>query len=120
LAAVGKDGVCLTLYVSASAVLDEAGAPTCLMASFLDITQRKAAGVYAAAERTTRARAEEPAMPWTVSSRRRANDASARAEELVTPLDAVPTPVIIVHDPDGTHMTGDRAAGEQRPSTGCV
>jgi hypothetical protein len=59
LAAVGKDGVCLTLYVSASAVLDEAGAPTCLMASFLDITQRKAAGVYAAAERTTRARARK-------------------------------------------------------------
>ncbi|MGD0663199.1 MAG: PAS domain S-box protein [Syntrophorhabdales bacterium] len=35
-----------------------------------------------------------------------------RAEELATMLDAVPTPVIIVHDPDATHMTGNRAADE--------
>jgi two-component system, cell cycle sensor histidine kinase and response regulator CckA len=35
-----------------------------------------------------------------------------RAEELATLLDAVPTPVIIVHDADGTHMTGNRAADE--------
>ena len=27
-------------------------------------------------------------------------------------LDAAPTPVIIVHDPDATHMTGNRAADE--------
>jgi PAS domain S-box-containing protein len=35
-----------------------------------------------------------------------------RAEELDTLLAAVPTPVIIVHDPDGLHMTGNRAADE--------
>jgi PAS domain S-box-containing protein len=33
-----------------------------------------------------------------------------RAEELATMLEAVPTPVIIVHDPDSTHMTGNLAA----------
>jgi PAS domain S-box-containing protein len=35
-----------------------------------------------------------------------------RAEELATFLDAAPTPVIIVHDPSGAHMTGNRAADE--------
>ena len=35
-----------------------------------------------------------------------------RAEELATLLEAVPTPVIIVHNSDGTHMTGNRAADE--------
>jgi PAS domain S-box-containing protein len=35
-----------------------------------------------------------------------------RAEELATILDAVPTPVILVHDPDSTHMTGNRSADE--------
>jgi len=35
-----------------------------------------------------------------------------RAEELATFLDAAPTPVIIVHDPDSAHMTGNRAADE--------
>jgi PAS domain S-box-containing protein len=35
-----------------------------------------------------------------------------RAEELATLLEAVPMPVIIVHDPDSTHMTGNRAADE--------
>ena len=35
-----------------------------------------------------------------------------RGEELATILDAVPTPVIIVHDPEATHMTGNRAADE--------
>ena len=35
-----------------------------------------------------------------------------RAEELATMLEAVPTPVVIVHDPDSTHMTGNRAADE--------
>jgi PAS domain S-box-containing protein len=33
-----------------------------------------------------------------------------RAAELMTILDAVPTPVFIVHDPDGVHITGNRAA----------
>ncbi|MHB8898460.1 MAG: PAS domain S-box protein [Thermoguttaceae bacterium] len=35
-----------------------------------------------------------------------------RAEELTTVLDSTPTPVIIVHDADSTHMTGNRAADE--------
>jgi PAS domain S-box-containing protein len=35
-----------------------------------------------------------------------------RAEELATLLEAVPTPVIIVHNSDGTRMTGNRAADE--------
>ncbi len=35
-----------------------------------------------------------------------------RAEELATFLEAAPTPVIIVHDPNGAHMTGNRAANE--------
>ena len=40
-----------------------------------------------------------------------------RAEELATMLEALPTPVIIVHDSDGTHMTGNRAADEPVPAT---
>ena len=35
-----------------------------------------------------------------------------RAEELATMMEAIPTPVIIVHDPEATHMTGNRAANE--------
>jgi len=35
-----------------------------------------------------------------------------RADELATVLDAVPTPVIIVHDPESLHMTGNIAADE--------
>jgi PAS domain S-box-containing protein len=35
-----------------------------------------------------------------------------RAEELATILDAVPTPVIIVHGTDAAHMTGNRTADE--------
>ncbi len=43
LVAVRKDGACRNLYLSASAVLNEAGTPICVMASFLDITERKRA-----------------------------------------------------------------------------
>ncbi|HWQ19137.1 MAG TPA: PAS domain-containing protein, partial [Methanotrichaceae archaeon] len=35
-----------------------------------------------------------------------------QAEELATLLDAIPTPVFIAHDPDGTHITGNRAADD--------
>jgi len=35
-----------------------------------------------------------------------------RAVELATLLDAMPTPVFIVHDPDSLHMTGNHAADE--------
>ena len=54
---------------------------------------------------TDRKRAEEALR----ESERRERE---RAEELATMLDAVPTPVIIVHDPDALHMTGNRAADE--------
>jgi PAS domain S-box-containing protein len=40
------------------------------------------------------------------------NRVRQRAEELATFLEAAPTPVIIVHDPDGVHMTGNQAADE--------
>ena len=41
-----------------------------------------------------------------------------RAEELAAILEAVPTPVFIVHNADATHITGNRAANELllRPS----
>ncbi len=35
-----------------------------------------------------------------------------RAKELAIVLEAVPTPVVIVHDREGTHMTGNRASDE--------
>ncbi len=35
-----------------------------------------------------------------------------RAEELATLLDMIPIPVFIVHDPEGTHITGNRAADD--------
>ncbi len=35
-----------------------------------------------------------------------------RAEEMAATLDAVPTPVVIVHDPDSLHMTGNSAADD--------
>jgi PAS domain S-box-containing protein len=35
-----------------------------------------------------------------------------RAEELATLLDMIPMPIFIVHDPDGTHITGNRAASD--------
>ena len=35
-----------------------------------------------------------------------------RAGELTTLLETVPTPVLIVHDPDSLHMTGNREANE--------
>ncbi len=41
LVAVRKDGSCLSLYLSASTVLNQAGASICMMASFTDITERK-------------------------------------------------------------------------------
>ena len=62
-----------------------------LMGSVMDITERK--------------RVEEALL----ESERRERK---RAEELAALLDAVPTPVIIVHDADALHMTGNRAADE--------
>jgi len=66
-------------------------APRQFAALFMDITARK--------------RAEQALR---ISERHERE----RAEELATMLEAVPTPVIIVHNSDGTHMTGNRAADE--------
>jgi signal transduction histidine kinase len=71
--------------------LDDRGRPCGAIAAFLDITQRE--------------RAEEALQ----QSERRERE---RAEELATFLEAVPTPVIIVHDSSGVHMTGNRASDE--------
>jgi PAS domain S-box-containing protein len=57
------------------------------------------------AEMTARVKMEE-------ALRESENRERQRAEELATILDAVPTPVIIVHDVDSTHMTGNRTADE--------
>ena len=54
---------------------------------------------------TERKRAEEALL----ASERRERE---RAAELATVLDAVPVPVVIVHDPDSLHMTGNRATDE--------
>ncbi len=43
LVAVRKDGAQRNLYLSASTVLNDQGAPICMMASFMDITERKRA-----------------------------------------------------------------------------
>jgi len=54
---------------------------------------------------TARKRAEEAL--WESERRER-----LRADELTTVLESVPTPVFIVHDPEATHITGNRAADE--------
>jgi PAS domain S-box-containing protein len=56
-------------------------------------------------EITNRTQAEEALR----ESERRERE---RVQELAQILDAVPTPVIIVHDREATHMTGNRAADE--------
>lgn len=58
---------------------------------WLDVTERK--------------RAEEALQESETRERE-------RADELATLLDVVPTPVIIIHNPECTHMTGNRAAHE--------
>ncbi len=73
------------------AVVDQAGKTIRLVGVAQNITERK--------------QAEESLR----ESDRRERE---RAEELAVLLDAVPTPVIIVHDPDSLHMTGNRATDE--------
>ncbi|MBI5846406.1 MAG: PAS domain S-box protein [Nitrospirae bacterium] len=68
------------------------------------IPQFNVARIYAF-DITERKRAEEALRESGLRERE-------RAEELATVLEAVPTPVIIVHDPDSTHMTGNRAADD--------
>ena len=70
---------------------DVTGAPRRMAGIVQDITERK--------------RAEEALL----ESERRERE---RAKELAALLDAVPTPVIIVHDADALHMTGNRVADE--------
>jgi len=54
---------------------------------------------------TARKQAEEALL----ASERRERQ---RAQELAILIDAVPTPVVIVHDPESRHMSGNRAADE--------
>jgi len=91
-----KKGVLVPVQLLSIVVHTGEGIPDSCRAIVVDIAERK--------------RAEEALR----ESERRER---LRAEELATLLEAVPMPVIIVHDTDGTHMTGNRAADEllQRP-----
>jgi len=86
-----KDGSPLWAIVSTKKLFDDNGKSMGSFAMFTDITERK--------------RSEELLRESEDRERE-------RAEELATMLDAVPTPVIIAHDPECTNMTGNRAADE--------
>ncbi len=88
---IRKDGQVVDVTLSVSAVRGAEGAVEYFVALLQDITARK--------------RMEDELRQSEQRERQ-------RAEELATFLEAVPTPVIIVHDPEGTHMTGNRAADE--------
>ena len=88
---VRRDGEIRWLSAPGQATYDDSGQPLRMTGFCIDITARK--------------QAEEALR----ESERRERE---RAAELATLLDAVPTPVFIVHDPDSTHMTGNRAADE--------
>ena len=79
------------MLINAEPLLREDGTVYTVVSTYHDVTERK--------------RMEEELR----ASERRERE---RAEELATMLEAVPTPVIIVHDPDSTHMTGNLAADE--------
>ncbi|RPI26490.1 MAG: PAS domain S-box protein, partial [Acidobacteria bacterium] len=79
------------IYARAEVVFEAAGQPARMIGTSLDITERK--------------RAEEELR----ESERRERE---RAAELAALLEAVPTPVFIAHDPNGLHLTGNRAADE--------
>ena len=85
------DGASIEVTTRGEPVLDTDGRIIGLRGTVQDITTRK--------------RAEEAVRNSERCERE-------RAKELSTILDAVPTPVIIVHDPEATHMTGNRAASE--------
>jgi PAS domain S-box-containing protein len=88
---VFTEGTTRTIFGNATPLKGLDGGTNGAVGVFIDITERK--------------RAEEALR----DSERRERE---RAEELATMMEAVPTPVIIVHDPDATHMTGNRAADE--------
>ena len=98
---VFKDGTVKSVVGNATPIRDENGMPRGSVAILMEITERK--------------RSEEALR----QSERRERE---RAAELTTLLDATPTPVFIVHDPDGTHITGNRAADDllRLPSGGEV
>lgn len=70
-----------------------------------DLNGRVNGLVFSLVETTERKRTEE-------SLRERERRERERVKELAAILDAVPIPVIIVHDTDSAHMTGNRAADE--------
>jgi PAS domain S-box-containing protein len=88
---LARDGTRRLIDWSNTALRDKRGEVRRIIAVGIDITERK--------------RAEE-------ALRRSEERERQRAAELATLLEAVPTPVIIVHDPEGVHMTGNRAADE--------
>ncbi len=88
---VFADGTTRTIFGNATPLKGPDGGINGAVGVLIDITRRKEA---------------EEAL--RISERRERE----RAEELATMLEAVPTPVIIVHDPEATHMTGNRAADE--------
>ena len=80
-------------------------------AAVVDLTSQNRANALAAANRALEA--EIAAHNRTEEALRQSEHREReRAEELAVLLDAVPMPVVIVHDPDATHMTGNRAADE--------
>ncbi len=80
-------------------------------AAVVDITQQKCADELAAANRALQAEiaARKQAEEALRDSERRERQ---RAAELAVLLDAVPTPVFIAHDPDCSHITGNRMADD--------
>ena len=86
-----SDGAYVWLESHVRPILDSRGKPQRLLIVSHDVSERKKA---------------EEALAESVQRERE------RAEELAVLLDAVPTPVIIVHDCDALHMTGNRAADE--------
>ena len=86
-----RDGQLKYCDAKARLIYDDADQPLRFVGTLMDVTDRKLA---------------EKALRESEQSERE------RAKELATILDAVPIPVIIVHDAESTHMTGNIAADE--------
>jgi PAS domain S-box-containing protein len=87
----GADGVFRTFLTRVLPLKDPAGRPLRWFGTNTDVSALKLA---------------EDALK---ESERRERE---RAQELAAMLEAMPMPVLIVHDPESTHMTGNRAADE--------